>query len=64
MLNSAIANAEANHGLAGDDLYVSAAHVGAGPTLKRWRARARGRATRVDKRTCHVRVALEPTEES
>ena len=58
VLNSAIANAEANHGLAGDDLYVSAAHVGAGPTLKRWRARARGRVARIRKRTCHITIEL------
>ena len=58
VLNSAIANAEANHGLAGDDLYVSAAYVGAGPTLKRWRARARGRVARIRKRTCHITVKL------
>ena len=58
VLNSAIANAEANHGLAGDDLYVSAAYVGAGPVLKRWRARARGRVARIRKRTCHITVKL------
>jgi large subunit ribosomal protein L22 len=58
VLNSAVANAEANHGLVGDDLIVSAAFVGEGPTLKRWRARARGRAARIRKRTCHITVAL------
>jgi len=58
VLNSAIANAEANHGLVGDDLYVSAAYVGAGPTLKRWRARARGRVARIKKRTCHITIRL------
>ena len=62
VLRSAVANAEANHGLFGDDLRVSAAYVDEGPTIKRWRARARGRATRIDKRTCHVKVALTPTE--
>jgi large subunit ribosomal protein L22 len=58
VLSSAVANAEANHGLVGDDLYVSHAIVGAGPTLKRWRARARGRVARIRKRTCHITIAL------
>jgi large subunit ribosomal protein L22 len=58
VLESAVANAEANHGLSGDDLYVSAAYVGSGPTLKRWRARARGRVARIKKRTCHITVRL------
>jgi large subunit ribosomal protein L22 len=58
VLESAVANAEANHGLAGDELYVSAAFVGYGPTLKRWRARARGRVARIKKRTCHITLHL------
>jgi large subunit ribosomal protein L22 len=58
VLSSAVANAEANHNLDGDDLYVSIAVVGAGPTLKRWRARARGRVARIEKRTCHITIAL------
>jgi large subunit ribosomal protein L22 len=58
VLNSAVANAESNHGLIGDELYVSAAYVGAGPTLKRWRARARGRVNRIRKRTCHITIEL------
>jgi large subunit ribosomal protein L22 len=58
VLDSAVANAEVNHGLVGDDLYVAAAYVGAGPTLKRWRARARGRVARIKKRTCHITIAL------
>jgi large subunit ribosomal protein L22 len=58
VLRSAVANAESNHGLSGDDLYVQAATVGAGPTLKRWRARARGRVARIRKRTCHITIAL------
>ena len=58
VLSSAVANAEANHNLDGDELYVSAATVGAGPTLKRWRARARGRVARIKKRTCHITIAL------
>jgi len=64
LLASATANAEANHELVGDDLRISEITVEEGPILKRWRARARGRATRVDKRTCHVKVALTPTEEA
>jgi ribosomal protein L22 len=62
LIDSAAANAEANHDLVGDDLRVVEIFVDEGPVLKRWRARARGRATRVDKRTCHVKVALTPTE--
>src|ERR671938_2058659 len=53
VLRSAVANAEANHGLVGDDLIVSAAYVDEGPTMKRWRARALGRVARIRKRTCH-----------
>jgi len=63
VLSSAVANAEANHGLDGDELYVSAATVGAGPTLKRWRARARGRVAPIKKRTCHITIALALPEE-
>src|SRR5919204_5593236 len=63
LLASATANAENNHDLVGDDLRITDITVDEGPTLKRWRARARGRATRVDKRTCHVKVALTPIEE-
>jgi large subunit ribosomal protein L22 len=58
VLASAVANAETNHGLVGDDLVVSSAYVGSGPTLKRWRARARGRVARIKKRTCHITVKL------
>jgi large subunit ribosomal protein L22 len=58
VLSSAVANAEQNHGLDGDELYVAHAVVGAGPTLKRWRARARGRVARIKKRTCHITIAL------
>jgi large subunit ribosomal protein L22 len=63
VLRSAVANAEANHGLIGDDLYVSAATVDEGPMLKRWRARARGRVGRIRKRTCHITVVLAPAEQ-
>src|ERR671938_1262880 len=58
VLRSAIANAEANHGLVGDELVVSAAYVDEGPTMKRWRARARGRVARIRKPTCHITVTL------
>ena len=63
VLKSAVANAEANHGLFGDDLRVSAAYVDEGPTIKRWRARARGRAARIQKRTCHITIKLAPVPE-
>jgi ribosomal protein L22 len=62
VLRSAVANAEANHQLLGDDLYVVAAYVDEGPTLKRWRARARGRVNRIRKRTCHITLKLAPAE--
>jgi ribosomal protein L22 len=62
VLASAVANAEANHGLQGDTLVVATAVVDEGPTLKRWRARARGRVARIKKRTCHITVTLEPGE--
>ena len=58
ILASAVANAEANHGLLGDDLIVSAAYVDEGPVIKRWRARARGRVARIKKPTCHVTIRL------
>src|ERR1044072_8885039 len=58
VLRSAVANAEANHNLAGDDLFVSSAYVDEGPVMKRWRARARGRAARIIKPTCHITVVL------
>jgi len=58
VLRSAVANAESNHGLVGDDLLVSGAYVDEGPTLKRWRARARGRVARIRKRTCHITLEL------
>jgi ribosomal protein L22 len=60
VLASAVANAEANHGLSGDTLIVTTAVVDEGPTLKRWRARARGRVARIKKRTCHITVVLAP----
>jgi large subunit ribosomal protein L22 len=62
VLASAVANAEANHGLIGDELVITAAYVDEGPMIKRWRARARGRVARIKKRTCHVTLRLEPLE--
>src|SRR5256885_15235839 len=58
VFRSAVANAEANHGLRGDELLVTAAYVDEGPVMKRWRARARGRAARIHKPTCHITVKL------
>ena len=60
VLRSAVANAEANHGLVGDNLVVAAAYVDEGPVMKRWRARARGRVARIKKPTCHITVKLVP----
>jgi large subunit ribosomal protein L22 len=57
-LASAIANAEHNDSQLPDELYVSACYADEGPTLKRWRPRARGRATRIRKRTCHIVVIV------
>jgi large subunit ribosomal protein L22 len=66
VLNSAVANAEARPDLAlnGDDLVVTAAFADEGPTMKRWRARARGRVARIRKRTCHITVRLAPAAPS
>ena len=58
VLDSALANAEHNDGLDAEELYVSACYADEGPTLKRWRPRARGRATRIRKRTCHITVIV------
>ena len=62
VLHSAVSNAEANHNLTGDDLVVAAAYVDEGPVMKRWRARARGRAARIRKPTCHITVKLVQRE--
>jgi large subunit ribosomal protein L22 len=62
VLKSAIANAENNRGLPGDELVVSRAWVDEGPTLKRYRPRALGRATRIRKRTCHISVVVARDE--
>jgi ribosomal protein L22 len=63
VIDSAAANAENNHDLVADDLEIAEIFVDEGPTLRRWRARARGRATRIDRRTCHLSVALTPMDE-
>jgi len=62
VLRSAVANAEANHGLIGDELVVAEAYADEGPTIKRWRPRARGRAAKIFKRTCHITLKLAATE--
>ena len=61
VLQSAVSNAEANHGIAEERLYVKATYVDGGPVMKRWRARARGRVARIRKRTCHITVMLAET---
>jgi ribosomal protein L22 len=62
LLESAIANAENNHELVGEDLYVKAVHADEGPTIKRFRPRAMGRATKIRKRTSHLTILLTPKE--
>jgi ribosomal protein L22 len=62
LLESAVANAEHNHELVGEDLYVQAVHADEGPTIKRYRPRALGRATRIRKRTSHLTILLTPKD--
>ena len=64
VLRSAVANAESNPALHwnGDDLVVHAVFVDEGPTLKRWRARARGRVSSIKKRTCHITIQVAQKE--
>jgi ribosomal protein L22 len=62
LLESAIANAEHNHELVGDELRIYAVTADEGPTLKRFRPRAMGRATRIRKRTSHLTITLTPKE--
>jgi len=66
VLRSAVANAESNPALLwnGDDLVVHAVYVDEGPTIKRWRARARGRVSSIKKRTCHITVEVAKREEA
>ncbi len=60
VLESAIANAETTEGLDRGDLVISNVQVDEGPTMKRWRPRAQGRATRINKRTSHITLAVQP----
>ncbi len=62
LLESAVANAEHNHELDGDELRILSVHADEGPTLKRFRPRAMGRATQIRKRTSHLSIALTPKE--
>jgi ribosomal protein L22 len=62
LIESAAANAENNHDLVADDLLIKDIHVDEGPTLRRYRPRALGRATRINKRTSHIAVALTPED--
>ena len=63
-LDSAVANAENNDGIPAEELHVSACYADEGPTLKRWRPRARGRATRINKRTSHITVIVSRYDEA
>jgi large subunit ribosomal protein L22 len=62
VLKSAVANAEANSGLDGDELVIASVYADEGPTLKRFQPRARGRVGRIFKRTCHITVVLAERE--
>lgn len=59
LIRSAVANAEENHNMDVDTLYIKRVFANEGPTLKRFRPRAMGRATRIRKRTCHLTVILD-----
>jgi ribosomal protein L22 len=63
LIDSAAANAENNHDLVGDEMVISSITVDEGPTLRRFRPRALGRATPINKRTSHIAVALTPVED-
>jgi ribosomal protein L22 len=62
LLESAVANAEHNHELVGEDLIIKAVQADEGPTIKRFRPRAQGRATRIRKRTSHLTILLTPKD--
>jgi len=62
VLRSAVAHAATNHGLVGDDLVVTSAHVDDGLIIKRWKPRARGRVARIKKRTCHITIKVSPLD--
>src|ERR1700760_4672339 len=63
LIDSAAANAENNHDLIGDEMKITSITVDEGPTLRRFRPRALGRATPINKRTSHIAVALTPVED-
>jgi ribosomal protein L22 len=63
LIDSAAANAENNHDLIGDEMRITSITVDEGPTLRRYRPRALGRATPINKRTSHIAVALTPVED-
>ena len=64
VVRSAVANAENNHGLRGADLVIARAYVDEGPTIKRFRPRAKGSASRINKRTSHITVVVAPRKEA
>ena len=64
LLESAVANAENNDGIPAEELFISTCYADEGPTLKRWRPRARGRATRIHKRTCHITIIVTRYDEA
>jgi large subunit ribosomal protein L22 len=58
LLDSAVANASQKYGFDREELFVTKVFIDEGPTLKRWKPRARGRATRIRKRSCHMTIAV------
>ena len=64
LVASAVANAETTEGLDAGDLVISQATVDEGPTMKRWRARAQGRASRINKRTSHITIVVTPRDDT
>jgi large subunit ribosomal protein L22 len=63
LIASAAANADNNYDLDPEELRIAEISVDEGPTMRRYRPRARGRATRIDKRTCHIKLTLTPTDD-
>jgi len=64
LLDSAVANAEHNDNVPEEELYVARAFADEGPTMKRWRPRAQGRATRINKRTSHITLVVSPADDN
>ena len=64
VLRSAVANAENNNNLRANNLYIAEAYVDEGPTLKRIRPRAKGSASRINKRTSHITIVVAPRKEA